>query len=49
MMFLAILLPFFYAVMGFLIGALTAWMYNLFAGWVGGIQLELRSDVVVSQ
>ena len=49
MLFMAILFPFVYAVMGFLIGALTAWIYNLIAGWVGGIQLDLRADVVVSQ
>lgn len=49
MLFMAVLFPFCYGVMGFLIGALTAWMYNLFAGWVGGIQLDLRTDVAVSQ
>jgi hypothetical protein len=49
MLFLAILFPFCYAIMGFLMGALTAWIYNLIAGWVGGIQLDLRTDVAVSQ
>lgn len=45
MLFVAILLPVFYAALGFLFGALTAWIYNLVAGWVGGIQLELRVPV----
>ena len=48
MLFLAVLLPFFYAAIGFIFGALTAWIYNLVAGWVGGIELELKAPVPVS-
>ncbi|MBI3476800.1 MAG: hypothetical protein HY010_13795 [Acidobacteria bacterium] len=48
MLFMAILFPFLYALMGFLLGALMAWIYNLVAGWVGGIQLDLRTRVAVS-
>ena len=39
---LGILAPIFYGGMGFLMGALMAWVYNLMAKWVGGIQIELR-------
>jgi hypothetical protein len=42
---LAILAPVFYGAMGFVIGALTAWIYNLIAKWLGGIQLELKAEV----
>ncbi|MBI1739647.1 MAG: hypothetical protein HY233_04280 [Acidobacteriales bacterium] len=45
MLFLAILFPLLYGAMGFLFGALTAWLYNLCAGWVGGVRLELKADV----
>lgn len=38
-----ILLPIFYGVMGFIIGALAAFFYNLIAGWIGG--LEVKVDV----
>lgn len=39
---LALLAPVFYGVLGFLGGALSAWLYNLMAKWVGGIQLKLE-------
>jgi hypothetical protein len=37
----AILAPFLYGVMGFIIGAIGALLYNLFAIWVGGFEIEL--------
>jgi len=37
-----IALPIFYGVVGFLAGAVTAWLYNLGAKWVGGIELEFE-------
>lgn len=37
----AIMMPIFYAGIGFIGGALVAWLYNLIAGWTGGIELEL--------
>jgi hypothetical protein len=39
---LSLLLPVFYGAMGFVMGAFTAWLYNVFAGWLGGIQMEFR-------
>ena len=38
---LGIFAPFLYGAMGFVFGALTAWVYNLMASWIGGIQIEL--------
>ena len=39
---LAAFLPTLYAVSGLVLGAVGAWLYNLVAGWVGGIELELE-------
>ncbi len=36
-------LPIMYAVFGFIFGALGALLYNLFAGFVGGIEVEVES------
>ena len=36
-----ILLPIFYAILGFLSGLVGAWIYNLTAKWVGGVEIEL--------
>ena len=38
----AIFLPLFYGVLGFIAGAIGALLYNLFARWVGGFELELH-------
>ena len=35
-----IILPIFYGIMGFVSGAIGAFLYNLIAGWIGGIELE---------
>jgi len=40
-----ILAPILYGLIGFFIGALTAWVYNFAARQIGGIQLELRPVV----
>jgi len=37
-----VLVPILYAVIGFVFGALSAWVYNIVAGRVGGIELELE-------
>jgi uncharacterized protein involved in cysteine biosynthesis len=40
-----IILPVLYACMGFVFGALSAALYNLFSGMVGGIEVELQQGV----
>ncbi|HWR15660.1 MAG TPA: hypothetical protein VN577_12585 [Terriglobales bacterium] len=37
--------PFIYGAMGFILGAIGAFVYNLVAGWIGG--LELRFETMV--
>ena len=37
-----IFLPVIYAVIAFVFGAVYAWLYNLVAGWVGGLELDLE-------
>ncbi len=39
---LAILMPVFYGVAGFVAGAIGGLLYNLFARWVGGFELEIE-------
>lgn len=38
-----ILIPLLYGFFGYLVGALIAWLYNVVAGWVGGVELDLQS------
>ena len=38
-----ILLPVFYAVIGFVFGALSAFIYNLLAKWIGGFEFEFEN------
>ncbi len=42
LVFFALIMPFFYAAIGFVFGALAAFVYNLAANWVGGIELDLQ-------
>jgi len=37
-----IFLPLLYALMGFVGGALCAWIYNLLARWIGGLEMEFE-------
>ena len=37
-----IFLPIFYGILGFVMGLLVAWLYNIFVGLVGGIELEVQ-------
>ncbi len=37
-----ILFPVLYGVIGFVMGALGALIYNLVAAWIGGIEIELK-------
>jgi hypothetical protein len=41
----AIFLPVMYAILGFVFGALGAWIYNLLAKWIGGLDLEFEPPV----
>jgi hypothetical protein len=36
-------LPIFYAIIGFIFGAITALVYNLFSGLVGGVEIEVEN------
>ncbi len=36
-------LPIFYALMGFIVGVISAVVYNIFAGIVGGIEIEVEN------
>ena len=40
---MAILLPILYGLIGFVAGAVGALLYNLFAKWLGGIELQLQA------
>jgi hypothetical protein len=42
----AVLLPVLYGAMGFVIGAIGALLYNLFARWVGGIEVQLQPPLI---
>jgi hypothetical protein len=37
-----VILPIFYGVLGFVMTLIGAWLYNLVAGWVGGIELDMQ-------
>jgi len=41
--FFALLMPVVYGVTGFIFGALFAFLYNLAAKWMGGIEIEVES------
>jgi len=36
-----IIMPIFYAILGFITGLIGAWIYNLVARWVGGVEIDL--------
>lgn len=38
-----LMMPLFYAGIGFIFGAFTAWIYNLLAGRIGGLEIELAA------
>jgi len=37
-----IVTPIIYGIMGFISGVIIAWLYNLVAKWVGGVELDLE-------
>ncbi len=41
----ALVAPFIYAGMGFVMGALMAFVYNLIAGWIGGLEMQFESTM----
>jgi len=48
MIVIAVLMPVFYAVMGFVMGAIWALVYNLVAQSIGGLELQLDAAPVPS-
>ncbi|HEX6505408.1 MAG TPA: hypothetical protein VF011_19355 [Terriglobales bacterium] len=44
----ALFLPVFYGVVGFIMGALAGWIYNLVSKWIGGIELELQPPAAIA-
>jgi hypothetical protein len=38
----ALLMPVFYGVMGFVLGVISAFVYNVIAKWIGGIEVEVE-------
>ena len=41
---IAFFMPILYGGLGFVGGALMAWLFNVIAGWLGGLELELTPD-----
>ena len=37
-----IILPIFYGCLGFVMSLVTAWLYNLVSGMVGGVEVDVR-------
>lgn len=37
-----IILPIFYGILGFVMSLISAALYNLVAGWVGGVELDMN-------
>lgn len=37
-----LVMPVMYGVIGLVSGALVAWLYNIVAGWTGGLELDLQ-------
>ena len=37
-----VILPIFYGGLGFIVAVIASALYNLAAGWVGGIEIELK-------
>ena len=42
MVFFGLLIPIFYGAMGFILGVVGAAIYNLIAGWLGGIEVDVE-------
>ncbi len=48
MLVLGILAPVLYGAMGFVLGAIGAWVYNLIATRLGGIEIQLEAAPVLA-
>jgi hypothetical protein len=46
---LGILAPILYGVLGFIGGAIMAFLYNLMANWIGGIEVQVQAPAVMAQ
>ena len=44
-----VILPIFYGGMGFIGGAVMAWLYNLVVTWIGGLEVEFEQDFIPPQ
>jgi hypothetical protein len=44
---LAVLFPIFYGAVGFVAGAIGALLYNLFARWIGGVEVEVQAPAML--
>ena len=42
-----VVLPLVYGVMGFFMSLAAAWIYNIFAGFVGGISVEVQMEAPI--
>jgi len=38
-----VIVPFLYAVFAFIVTAISCWIYNLIASWIGGIEVQLET------
>ncbi len=39
-----VIMPIAFGILGFIAGAIGAFLYNLIAGWVGGIEMEFEEE-----
>ncbi|MBU1320132.1 MAG: hypothetical protein KKG33_11160 [candidate division Zixibacteria bacterium] len=44
-----IMFPILYGCIGFISGALSAWLYNRVVGWIGGIEVEFDQGSIAPQ
>jgi hypothetical protein len=38
-----IALPIFYGILGFIMGLLTGWLFNVAASWCGGLDIDIKT------
>lgn len=43
-MVMAIMMPLLYIVVGFIGGIIGAFIYNIVAGWIGGLEMEFQQE-----